>query len=184
LSCRTRLLGRCQSSKTSNWKVSFLSPINQLIIRSISHPHRLFLSFIFKNIIKPLAKSWQDDDILNVIEQYLLVLTPDVSPFLLFPSNFPTSLPYPSFLSSIGFSCFIQMGSQPHHSHHRSIIYKPDKSHTSTKETLPFDPRTPRFFRAPLVLLSHWQHRHLRNFSYAPSWSQSWHPHRRLSHAS
>ena len=33
---------------------------------------------IYKNIILPLARAWEEDDILDVVEKYLVVLTPDV----------------------------------------------------------------------------------------------------------
>jgi len=61
-----------------------------------------FFSFIFNNIIAPLANTWNDEDILNTIKLYLLVLSPQVSSLLLSLVSYPS---YP--LSSIGLSCFI-----------------------------------------------------------------------------
>ena len=77
------------------------------LLFSISHPfpsHPFLLRSIFNDIISPLANAWNDDDIIDTIKHYLLVLTPDVSN--LSPSSF-LSLSHSSSLQYTGLSTSI-----------------------------------------------------------------------------
>ena len=95
-------------------KTTFRMHVPSLLSNSLHFTYFLSYSFIFNNIILPLAKSWKLIDIHNTIKDYLIVLKLDVS---VLPIDFIISL-LRSFLhymtglhiwSPNSFGCFIKM---------------------------------------------------------------------------
>jgi hypothetical protein len=43
------------------------------------HNHSLTNRSIYNNIILPLARAWEEDDILDIFDKHLVILTPEVS---------------------------------------------------------------------------------------------------------
>ena len=93
--------------------------VPSLLSNSLHFAYFLSHSFIFNNIILPLARFWKLIDVCNTIKDYLIVLKPDVS---VFPINSIISLSEFSLLRSFlhymtglhiqspnSFSCFIKM---------------------------------------------------------------------------
>lgn|SRR6266850_2031823 len=73
LLCEVGIFHRCQSTQTSIWMVGAICYVLHSYISQCLH------SSIYNNIILPLANSWNQDEILDGVEGFLIILKPDVS---------------------------------------------------------------------------------------------------------